>query len=255
MAANLRQLPGILRTLEGDEPIASVVSNVQYAEPITPGAEVVSESVEPALDGDLGEKIDVQGVMLDEPAEEISAQSLPPITLQDFHQLNYWDLSLQEALQIALVNAKVLRNAGGTIVHSSTLPPTVLDPAIKTTDPRFGVEAALSKFDAVYQNSVTVQNLDRALNNSFFGGGTRTLKQDILGLRQSLVKQTASGAQFALYHDIDYDANNAPGNAFSIGLDDICHWLKLANLSGVGEERKSTGSLVRIRNPDPTTVS
>ena len=138
----------------------------------------------------------------------------PPFTLDDFQRMEYRDLSLQEALQLALVNAKVLRNAGGTVIQSSQPAPTILDPAIQTVDPRNGVEAALSKYDAIYTSDVSVQNLDQALNNSFFGGGTRTLKQDIFGFHHGLVKRTVSGAQFGLYHDMDYDANNAPGNLF-----------------------------------------
>ena len=87
-------------------------------------------------------------------------------------------------------------------------------PAIQQTDPRFGVDAALSAFDAQFSTSLYGEKNDRALNNEFFGGGTRFLTQDVLVLQSQLSKRAVTGTQFSLRHIVDYDHNNAPSNQF-----------------------------------------
>ncbi|MBL9082124.1 MAG: TolC family protein [Planctomycetales bacterium] len=124
------------------------------------------------------------------------------------------DISLQEAMQHALANAKVLRDLGGQMLRAPQTYSTVYGAAIQETDPRFGVEAALSAFDASFSSSAFYEKNDRALNNQFFGGGTRLLQQDALVLQNQLTKRAAGGTQLSVRSFTDYDANNAPGNAF-----------------------------------------
>jgi len=50
---------------------------------------------------------------------------------------------------------------------------TAIDPAAVETDPRIGIETALSNYDAQFSTSTYWEKNDRALNNEFFGGGTR----------------------------------------------------------------------------------
>ena len=87
-------------------------------------------------------------------------------------------------------------------------------PAVVETDPRFGIDAALSAFDAQLSASVFGEKNDRALNNEFFGGGTRLLDQDLIVAQTQIAKKAATGSQFAFRHYTDYDSNNAPGNIF-----------------------------------------
>ncbi|MCA9211652.1 MAG: TolC family protein [Planctomycetales bacterium] len=166
----------------------------------------------PAVDD---ENLDLEVMEFSVDGELDPLSNAEPLTLGGFRDIEYLDLSLQQAMQIALANATVLRDAGGTVVQSSQVPKTILDSAIVASDPRFGVEAALSQFDAMFGSDVTAQNIDRALNNSFFGGGTRTLKQDLLGVHQRLTKRTVSGAEFGIYNEVDFDSSNAPGNQFT----------------------------------------
>ena len=172
----------------GDGPGATEIAELPE------GVESVAE-IEPLLDPEL---------ISEHHAEACS--TAPPFTLKDFKDVEYLDLSLQDAMQIALANATVLRDAGGTVIQSSQAPPTILDAAIVTADPRFGVEAALSQFDAMFETDVTSQNLDRGLNNSFFGGTSRQFQQDVFGFHQRLTKRTVTGAEFGVYNEIDYEA-------------------------------------------------
>lgn len=153
-----------------------------------------------------------------EESVEIDAEQhldeLPVFPLADGPPPEYWELALHDAITLALTNSKVLRDLGGSVIQSPDSIQTVYDPAIRATDPRFGVEAALSDFDAVLTSSLQAANNDRAFNNQFFGGGTRILKQDVLGHQLALTKRSATGAVFTARHNTDYDASNAPGNRF-----------------------------------------
>jgi outer membrane protein TolC len=149
---------------------------------------------------------------------EIADESLaapPPWTIATGGIPEYWDLSLEETIQLALANSRVLRDLGGAVVRTPGTTRTAVDPAIAETDPRFGIEAALSAFDAQLLTSVFWQSNDRALNNEFFGGGTRILLQDAGVFQAALTKRAATGSRFTIRHHVDYDANNAPGNAFA----------------------------------------
>jgi len=137
----------------------------------------------------------------------------PPVTLLDADKLEYWDLSLAEVIEIALANSQVLRELGGAVVRAPDATRTTYDAAIAESDPRFGTEAALSEFDAQWQTSVFWEKNHRLLNNEFFGGGTRDLFQDAAVFQSAITKQGATGSQFTIRHNVDYDGNNAPGNA------------------------------------------
>lgn len=126
----------------------------------------------------------------------------------------YQDMTLEEVIEIGLQNSKVLRDLGGTVLRTPEQARTIHGPALEETDPRFGVAAALSAFDAQLSSSGFFENNDRALNNTFFGGGTRTLKQDFNRYQTQISKRAATGAEFSLRNNTDYDANNAPGNLF-----------------------------------------
>lgn len=141
-------------------------------------------------------------------------ESLPPFTLENSVPTEYWDLTLHDVLQTALSHAEVLHDLGGTVIRSPEVVRTILDPAIQAADPRFGVQAALSAFDAIFSSNLRSENNDRAFNNQFFGGGTRTLKQDLFVWQSGITKRSVTGAEFTWRHNTDYDASNAPGNRF-----------------------------------------
>jgi len=140
--------------------------------------------------------------------------ALPPLTLAHAEEVTHWDLSLQEAVQLALANSQVIRDLGGAVLRAPETLATSWDPAVAETNPRSGVDAALSAFDAEFRASAFGEKNDRALNNEFFGGGTRLLQQDASVLQAQLSKQAATGSQFIFRHNVDYDANNAPSNLF-----------------------------------------
>jgi outer membrane protein TolC len=143
-----------------------------------------------------------------------SLASPHPWTIQTEGTPDYWDLTLEEAIHLTLENSKVLRDLGGAVVRAPGTVRTTLDPAVVETDPRVGIESALSAFDAQFLTSTFWEKNHRALNNEFFGGGTRILFQDAGVFQAALTKRAVTGSQFTIRHNVDYDANNAPGNLF-----------------------------------------
>lgn len=141
-------------------------------------------------------------------------EMVEPLTIRDVARTEFWDLQLADSISLALQNSSVLRDLGGAVLQTPEAARTKLDPALRESDPRFGVEAALAAFDASFEASAFFENNDRALNNIFLGGGTRLLKQDLGSMRAQLSKRAATGTQFTLRNVIDYDANNSPGNQF-----------------------------------------
>jgi outer membrane protein TolC len=160
---------------------------------------------------------------IDYPAESACTQlnadesisSPHPWTLQTKGTPEYRDITLEEAIQITLQNSRVLRDLGGAVVRAPESTRTATDPAVVETDPRTGIEAALSAFDAQFLMSSYWEKNDRALNNQFFGGGTRLLQQDDAVFQAAITKRAATGTQFTIRHNVDYDSNNAPGNLFA----------------------------------------
>ncbi len=125
-----------------------------------------------------------------------------------------WDLSLQEVIRLGLENTKVLRDLGGSVLRTPALAQTIHDPAIQASDARFGMDGALSAFDAQFSTRLAAQHNDRAFNNLFLGGGTFLFEQDLDNYDTELSKLTATGGLFAVRQHIDYDDNNATANVF-----------------------------------------
>jgi hypothetical protein len=126
----------------------------------------------------------------------------------------YLELSLDDTLKRAMQHSTVLRDIGGVVLRSPDNLKTGFSTKLQETDPRFGMEAALSVFDAQLAASASFNNNDRLFNNAFFAGGTSAFQQDLHDYEVELSKRTATGARLALRGVTNYDSNNAPANTF-----------------------------------------
>lgn len=140
--------------------------------------------------------------------------ALEPFSINRNTPTEYWNLPLEEVILLALSNAQVMRDFGGQVLRAPATIPTIQNPLIVESDPRFGLENALSAFDAQFASRLFFEKNDRALNNTFFGGGTRLLQQDLGTMQNTISKTTTSGTQFFARNNTEYDSNNAPGNIF-----------------------------------------
>ena len=126
----------------------------------------------------------------------------------------YWEMSLLDAMRTALINSKVLTEVGGQVLQSPANVRTTHGPAIAETDPRFGTEATQAAFDPVISASQTYNSNHYAVNNIFFGGGTRVVQEETAVFQTEITKRTATGGTLSFGNNTDYDANNTPGNLF-----------------------------------------
>jgi outer membrane protein TolC len=148
------------------------------------------------------------------PAGMLPLATAPPLVVDEKNPPPPWEMTLNEAVELGLQNSKVLRDLGGSVLRRPDLAQTIHDPAVQATDPRFGMEGALSAFDAQVATRLMAYKNDRAFNNLFAGGGTFFFQQDLDNFVTEITKTTATGGSFAMRHHIDYDANNAPANLF-----------------------------------------
>lgn len=145
------------------------------------------------------------------------AGSMAPLTVLHTEKNEFWDLRLEEAVQYALANSKVMRNIGGQVLPTPTQllrapesARTVYDPALIETNPRLGTEAALAAFDAQFSTSMFWEKNDRPLNIAgFLSNFTNPIAEQDLGTFQAqLAKTTATGGQWFLRNNTQYEWNN-----------------------------------------------
>lgn len=151
--------------------------------------------------------------------------SLPPVTISSFGEQEAWELTVDECVHLALTNSKVMQKLGGVVTSSPAAVTTLYDQAINETNGT-GVEAALSAFDAQLNSSLYLNHNERKFNNAFFGGGANSVTTDAAAFRTDLQKTTASGTQFTLRNQIDYNRNDVPINRFASVYD----WLNLVEV-------------------------
>ncbi len=120
------------------------------------------------------------------------------------------DLLLADAVRLAMTNSSVIRNLGGSVVAGPSGSQTVFNPALAETNPSASVEAALSAFDAKFESSLFWTQWDRGENRTFTGLYPPTRQQNDSTYNFELGKTTATGAQFALRHRINYYRTEVP---------------------------------------------
>lgn len=136
-----------------------------------------------------------------------------PRTLRDLSNVQYWDLTLEDTVRMALINSPILRDLGGAVVRAPDSSIATQDPAITETDPRFGVEGALSAFDATLLSRLNAERIDRRANNRFLGR-LGFLQGDNDNWDTEIAKRNAMGTRYAIRQHVDSTRDNNPGNQF-----------------------------------------
>ncbi|GHT34233.1 hypothetical protein FACS189427_01160 [Planctomycetales bacterium] len=172
-------------------------------------------------------KIDYPDVDL--PSNQEVCDSKAPLTLDNPNPEHFWDLTLEEAVQIALKNSRIVRTLNGvnfskagvsgiagSLLSSPNSIGSVYDPALAESDPRYGIEAALSAFDGQLQTGANWVKSDlpnglsslrsRYSGNSFSG----TSPNDYGELTVGINKYTATGGQYYVNHGAMYTDQGSP---------------------------------------------
>ncbi|MDB4749378.1 TolC family protein [Rubripirellula sp.] len=152
-------------------------------------------------------------------------QTTVPLTMQDPANLPTLELSLQEAVNLAITSSPVLRTVGASqdVRLAVQGVATVYDPALTASSPQFGAEAALSAFDAQYAQQLFWSSVDRP-NNIAPNGITSVFTPTVslaknAAFNAELSKTTAMGGSYALRHIVNYSRSNQPFRAFESAFD------------------------------------
>ncbi len=143
-----------------------------------------------------------------------AADTTLPLTVESDVEPEDWPLSLEQVIQITLQNSDVIRDLGGRLVTTPQASTSIYDVALQEVDPQFGVEAALSAFDAQLASSMIFDRDEQAFNNQFFGGGASVLSSNVGDFNVELSKRAATGTQFFLRNVTNYNRNDSPANLF-----------------------------------------
>lgn len=158
-----------------------------------------------------------------------------PLTLLNPDPTQVWELSLEDAVRYTLINSKVIRNLGGLSFGAggsqgepigltsqpSDYASTIYDPALEETNPRTGVEAALSAFDAQFSTSLFWEKRDTPRNSAGTIEQTYSpnpYQQDLATFAAQIKKTNATGGTTAIRHNVAYELNNVPSVAHPSSL-------------------------------------
>lgn len=166
--------------------------------------------------------LEVQYPNVTQATPENVAYSGAPRTIIDEKPPEIWNLSLQEALHLSLVNNKMIRTrsqflGNNSILTSPTTAPSVYDPAISETGFLFGrrgVEAALSDFDAQFATQMLWGRNENATNSQFGFAPGFVNTQETGQFNSSLTKSIVTGGQFQVQHNWNYLGTNNPTTLF-----------------------------------------
>jgi outer membrane protein TolC len=163
---------------------------------------------------------------VDAPVEARALGSQKPPTVRDPSDQPPWDLTLAEAVQIAISSSKTIRSRGAFKSPANPLmtnPDRIAsgyDAAIQETNTGFyqrGPEAALSAFDAQLKLAARLGRSEMLQNNALLSGGILgggQLTSNNAVMQASVSKIFANGSQFELSHDWSYLGTNQPFQLF-----------------------------------------
>ena len=158
--------------------------------------------------------------------------AIAPLTLDNPDPTAMWDLTLEEAIHMALKNSKVIRTltgvgfsqAGVSGVPSALLQSpgairTIYDPALAESDPRSGIEAALSVFDAQLNAGARWTKSDTPGGNRM----TPDSQGDVGTFNIGINKYAPTGTQFYLDHINQYN-HTTGGMMGALGRETPATW-------------------------------
>lgn len=214
------------------------------------------EAVETEEDYYVGVATEIEYADVDEPTPDTVAFSKKPRTLRNRVTTDeIWDMTLAEAIHLALANNKIIRrNDRASLQVDSSSPmsspdtlPSMWDPAIQESGVLFGnrgVESALSAFDAQLAGSMLWGKNEIVQNNFFSSGGLPAggvLVNNTGAFTSSLSKVTGTGGQFQLTNNWNYLQNNLTTNLFpSIFTGNVGASFTHPILAGAGREYVGT---------------
>ena len=160
---------------------------------------------------------------VDQPTAEQVVESQRPHTVRDRHQDEVWEMTLMQAVHLAVQNNKLIRTRASnvTLLTNPQNSPSVYDNAIRESGFLYGnrgVEAALADYDATFTSALTAGS-NGSLSNSVspFNASTNggfVLHQDTAQFTSALAKTFATGGSVSLNNNWNYLGSNQPNLLF-----------------------------------------
>ncbi len=158
---------------------------------------------------------------VDEPTPDVVAVTQKPRKIGDRSKDEIWDMSLAEAIHLALTNNKILRirsdfrTPGSQIMANGVGVPSTFDPAIQDSGVLLagrGVEAALAQFDTTF-NAQALWGSNAAIqNNLLLSGGLgagSVQNTDTANTSIGVTKNFAYGANVSIAQNVNYNYLNS----------------------------------------------
>ena len=135
--------------------------------------------------------------------------------------LQFWDVTVDDVIRLAMSNGRVLRDLGGQIVSNPGRVVTTDIPELVRSDASTGVAAALAAFDAQWKGTLNYSKTENGLRNPIVGSNITVIKQE-RGLGSvGITKVGQAGTRFSVTHGHIYDADNVgvPPSRFGEAFD------------------------------------
>ena len=162
--------------------------------------------------------IGIEYANVDQPTADEVVNSQRPHTVRDRQKDDVWEMSLMQAVHLAVQNNKMIRTRSNNqqLLQTPLNAPSVYDQALRETGFLFGnrgVEAALADFDATFTSALTFGHNETVANTVLPRPGFIS-SNDSGVFTSSLSKTLANGGSVALNHNWNYQGTNAVNPLF-----------------------------------------
>ena len=196
---------------------------------------------------------------VDQPTAEEVVNTLRPHTVRDRQQDEIWEMTLMQAVHLAVQNNKLIRTRtnGQTLLQTPQNAPSVYDTAIRETGYLFGnrgVEAALADYDATFTSAMIFGNNQNYANSRAFPNLVNT--SNTQGFTSSLAKTFATGGTVSLNNNWNYAGTNSLTQQFPSSYNSLAQLQFVQPLwAGAGVEYNRTAGPARAGLGGVTGVS
>ena len=150
---------------------------------------------------------------VDQATNEEVVNSQRPHTVRDRHQDEVWEMTLMQAVHLAMQNNKMIRTRASnqTLLQQPQNTPSVYDTAIRDSGYLYGnrgVEAALADYDATFTSAMTFGHNETVANSKTpYAGFVNSSDTGVF--TSALAKTFANGGSVSFNNNVNYNGSNA----------------------------------------------
>ncbi|XZE56207.1 TolC family protein [Planctomycetaceae bacterium SH139] len=141
----------------------------------------------------------------------------PPPRIEDYAQLPRVEMSLDDAVRLALQNNSVIGDLGGQVLSMPDTLPSTFDASLIGSHPSIGPQAALAAFDTQFESGVTYNGGGRGVGSAFSSGQFGVFAQPQTLTKLGFAKVLPSGTAVSVGGVAGYDEELAGGAYAALG--------------------------------------